>query len=72
MLEAIPAGVRLFVDANILAYHFIAVPDLSAQALCLMERIEGGEVEGGEWRGEQVTCFEGGVTAGKQESALAG
>ncbi|RIK86025.1 MAG: hypothetical protein DCC67_03205 [Planctomycetota bacterium] len=43
---AIPSGAGVFVDANILIYHYALHPKLGADCNRLMYRIESGELQG--------------------------
>lgn len=45
-LDQVPAGARLFVDANILVYHFQPHPGFGPTCHRLLERIERQDVEG--------------------------
>ena len=43
-LDTIPSGSRIFVDANIFIYHFVADPIYGAECSRLVQRIEDQEV----------------------------
>lgn len=45
-LDQIPAGAQVFVDANILVYHFQPHPSFGAMCHRLVARIERQEIEG--------------------------
>jgi predicted nucleic acid-binding protein len=45
MLSDVPDGVSCFVDANILCYHIIHTPPLSAECTTFIKRIEQGAVK---------------------------
>lgn len=45
-LTAIPPGARVFVDANILVYHFAPHPTFGSDCNNFLRRIESGNVEG--------------------------
>jgi predicted nucleic acid-binding protein len=42
----VPAGLALFLDANILVYHFTAHPTMGAACTALLERCERQEIAG--------------------------
>ena len=44
--DDIPSGLLLFVDANTLVYHFAAEPLLGPPCQRLLDRINGGDVQG--------------------------
>jgi predicted nucleic acid-binding protein len=44
--DDLPAGTRVFLDANIFVYHFIVHPQFGAAATTLLERIENGDFFG--------------------------
>jgi predicted nucleic acid-binding protein len=41
-----PAGVRCFIDANILVYHFVANPPFTAASRAFMQRVQAREIVG--------------------------
>ncbi len=45
LLGDIPAGTRVVVDANILPYHAIGVPDLTPVIASFQKRVESGEIQ---------------------------
>jgi predicted nucleic acid-binding protein len=45
-LEQVPAGARVFVDSNILVYHFQPHPGFGPACQRLVERIERQDIEG--------------------------
>jgi hypothetical protein len=45
-LDQVPAGAPVFVDANILVYHFQPHPKFGAECQRLIERIERQDIEG--------------------------
>jgi predicted nucleic acid-binding protein len=45
-LDQVPAGARVFVDSNILVYHFQPHPSFGAMCHQLLERIERQDIEG--------------------------
>ena len=45
-LDQVPAGVHVFVDANILVYHFQPHPGFGPMCHRLLERIERQDIEG--------------------------
>jgi predicted nucleic acid-binding protein len=46
ILDQVPAGAHVFVDANILVYHFQPHPSFGAMCRRLLERIERQDIEG--------------------------
>src|SRR5262249_7979854 len=44
-LATLPAGTRIFIDANIFIYHFTHVP-LTAACTAFLQRVETGDVRG--------------------------
>jgi predicted nucleic acid-binding protein len=45
-LDQVPAGAHVFVDANVLVYHFQPHPGLGPMCQRLLERIERQDIEG--------------------------
>jgi predicted nucleic acid-binding protein len=45
-LDQVPAGIQVFVDSNILVYHFQPHPSFGPMCQRFMERIERQDIEG--------------------------
>src|SRR6516225_8107360 len=45
-LDQVPAGAQVFIDSNILVYHFQPHPSFGAMCHQLLERIERQDIEG--------------------------